>query len=261
VTAAKRRIRRSRPSLWARVRTFWLLALTLAVPAGYGGYRLVTAPVFHLKTLTVTGLARVSRSQVFDRAAIDPLDNVWLLDRTAIRRRIEAIPYVASARVHVALPASVWLEVTERTPDGCVRETDGRGYTVDAALRVLEPGCTDPAAIRYIVRAKLGAQPGTFLRDPELVLLQRDARALAATGDRYRSFEHDSYGDLEATLSDGIDVEFGDDGDLALKQRLIGPILAELGPRANDVRAVDLRAPAAPVVEYRAALPSPKPAP
>ncbi len=257
----KRRKRRSRPSLRARLRTFWLAGIVLAVVAGYGGYRLVTAPVFRLHALTMTGLSHVTRSEVIARAAIDPLGNVWLLDRSAVAHRIEAIPYVGSVRVHVSLPGNVWLEVAERTPDGCVRERGRRSYTIDAQSRVLERGCATTAGVAYLLRAALPAEPGTFIHDPELALLQADARALAATGDRYRSLAHDSYGDLEATLSDGITIKFGTDGDLSRKQRLIGPILAELGPRANDVRAVDLRAPATPVVEYRADLPQPSPSP
>ena len=233
----------------------------LAGCAAYGGYRLVTAPIFHLHALTMTGLSRVKRSDVIARAAIDPQDNVWLLDRRAVARRIEALPYVSTVRVHVRMPGSVWLDVAERKPDGCVREGAHRSFTIDVESRVLERGCAATAGTAYLLRARLPDEPGAFLHDPELALLQADARALSASGNRYRSFAHDGYGDLEATLSDGITIKFGTDGDLTRKQRLIGPILAELGPRANDVRAVDLRAPATPVVEYRTDLPAPSPSP
>jgi hypothetical protein len=49
----------------------------------------------------------------------------------------------------------------------------------------------------------------------------------------------------------GIQIRFGDDDDLDRKRRLIAPILAQLGPRLADVRAVDLRAPGTPVVDFR----------
>jgi len=258
---AKRRKRRSRPSLRTRIGTYWVLGLMLVAVTGYALYALVTAPVFRVRSVGVTGLAHVATSDVVRRAAIDRRANVWLLDRAGIQRRIEAIPYVATARVHVTPPAHVWLDVVERTAEGCVRELRGGSYTVDAALRVLEPGCTGAEALTYVVRARLGAEPGAFLHDPELLLLQADAKALAANGDRYRSFAHDSYGDLEATLADGIDVKFGNDGDLERKQRLVAPILAELGPRLGSVRTVDLRAPATPVVEYRPGRQDPSPAP
>ncbi len=257
MTAPRRR--RSRPTLRTRIGTYWVLAIMVAAALGYIGYAFVTSPALRLHSLAVTGLVRVDRGDVLRRAAIDPQSNVWLLDRAAVRRRIEAIPYVATARVHVRPPARVWLEITERSPQACVRERGGRSYTVDGVFRVLELGCAPSLRPVFEVRARLAAMPGAFLHDPELAVLQDDAAALASLG-RYRSFAHDAYGDLNAVLATGVDVEFGSDGDLERKQRLVAPILAELGPRASDVREFDLRAPATPVVEYRDPVTVPAPA-
>jgi cell division septal protein FtsQ len=232
------------------LRTFWLLGVVVAGLVAWAVVTVVRLPAFHVKSLAVTGLSHVSRDEVLARAAIDPSADVWLLDRSAIRRRLEAIPYVDTARVHVRPLADVWIEVSERTPEACVRGGGGRVATVDAALRVLERGCADGEPV-YAMRNPIDDTPGAFLHDPELSSLQADARALAGRGDRYRQFEHDAFGQFEATLADGIRVRFGDDDDLPRKERLIGPILAQLGPRAENVRAVDLRAPDTPVVEYR----------
>jgi cell division septal protein FtsQ len=243
--------RRSRPTFRARLRTYWLLGLVIAGLVAWAGVSVARLPVFHLKSLAVTGLSRVSRADVVARAAIDPNADVWLLNRTAIRRRLEAIPYVDTARVHVRPPADVWIELSERVPEACVRDGTGVRVTIDAARRVLEPGCNGALPV-YALRGRIDATPGGFLHDDELEALQSDARALAGRGDRYLEFDHDTFGQLEATLAGGIRVRFGDDDDdLAGKQRLIGPILAQLGPRAVSVSAVDLRAPATPVVEYR----------
>ncbi len=245
------RRRRSRPTIRARLRTYWLLAVVVAGVTAGALVAIARLPVFDLKWLAVTGLAHVSRSEVVARAAIDPDANVWLLNRTAIRRRVEAIPYVDTARVHVRPPADVWIDVSERVAEACVRDRPGRTVTIDAAGRVLETGCAGDLAV-YAVRDRIDARPGDFLHDDELAALQTDARALAGRGDRYLEFDHDAFGQFEATLAGGIRVRFGDDDDdLAGKQRLIGPILAQLGPRAGNVRAVDLRAPGTPVVEYR----------
>jgi cell division septal protein FtsQ len=231
------------------LRSFWLLGLVVAALTAWAVVAIVRLPYFHVRSLAVTGLARVSRDEVVARAAIPPDANAWLLNRTAIRRRLEAIPYVATARVHVSPPADVWIELTERSAEACVRDGAGRAITVDPALRVLERGCA--VNLTYAVRDRLDDTPGAFARDPELQALQADARVLEGRGDRYRRFAHDAFGELDATLDDGIDVRFGEDEDLGRKQSLIGPILAQLGSRAGDVRAVDLRAPATPVVEYR----------
>jgi cell division septal protein FtsQ len=219
--------------------------------AGWAGWALAGLPVFKLKSVSVTGLAHVTRADVLARAALDPEANVWLLDRRAIEARIEAIPYVDTARVHLTPPAAVWIEIAERTPDACVRDGAGRALAIDATQRILQNGCSAGTPV-YVLRAPVEQQPGAVLRDPELRALEADASALGASADRYLGFAHDRFGELEATLENGIRVRFGDDDDLDRKQRLIDPILAELGPRAGEVVAVDVRAPAAPVVEYRA---------
>ena len=259
---AKRRKRRSRPTLRARLRTFWIACVVAVAAVGYAGFAIATTPFFHVSSIAVTGLARVDEMTVVSRAAIDRHANVWLLDRASIARRIETIPYVRAAHVGVRPPASVTIDVTERTPEACVRDPKGRSATVDRDLRVLAAGCEDAGGIAYVVRTAPTLASGSFLRDPEISRLQNDAHELGATGDRYRSFSHDAFGELDATLASGITVRFGDDGDLDGKQRLVGPILAELGARARAVRAVDVRAPATPVVEYRpAGRSSPRPRP
>jgi cell division septal protein FtsQ len=219
----------------------------------WGGWRIEALPMFRDTSVTVTGLSpasHVSRADVLARAALDPQGNVWLLDRGAIERRIEAIPYVASAHVSVRPPASVTLEISERAIDGCVRD-GSQIATIDGDRRVLAAGCDRPSAPLYEIRGPIDARAGTFLQSPELIALQNDRKVLAPAGDSYRSYAHDTYGELEATLRDGIVVKFGDDDDLERKQSLVGPILAQVSGEGRPVSALDVRAVATPVVEYR----------
>lgn len=227
-----------------------MLGLLVVFAAAYGLWTLAHTSIFAVKHLEVSGAKNVERSEVASRAAIGRNANVWLLDTHAIERRVEAIPYVLTARVHRGLPASVRIEVTERKPDGCVRGAEGVALTIDGAARVLERGCT-PGSIVYLPHAAVDVAPGRYLHDPELAQLQRDAHALADSGERLRDFRHDAYGQLEATLAGGIRVRFGGEEDLDRKQRLIGPILASLGTRIAGVTTIDLRAPATPVVERK----------
>lgn len=244
--------RRSRPSLRARLRTFWLVGVVLSAAILWVGWRLVTLPAFRMNSLAITGLERIARSDVLARAQLDGTTNVWLWNRAAVARRIEALPYVATARIGVRPLANVWIQVAERRPAACLRVADGRAYTLDGAARVLENGCGAGLTLAYVVRADLHPSLGEFLHDSELATLQRDERALSAVaGDRFRTLSHDAFGELDATLPDGILVRFGADTDLERKQRLIDPILSELGRRAGDVGTVDLRAATAPVVVYR----------
>ncbi len=247
----KRRKRRARPSLRVRVRTYWLVSLVVLGFVAWGTWSLARAPYFFVRAERVTGTSRVSPGDVVARAALDPRANVWLIDRRSVERRLAAIPYVDAATMNVRFPATVVFRIRERVPTGCIRDLHGSRYTIDDARRILELGCADDAGITYAVRAALDARPGAFVRDPELAALQADARDLARTGQRYRAFSHDAYGDLDAVLENGVDVRFGSDGDLLSKQRLVAPILARLANRADDIRAVDLRTPTTPVVEFR----------
>jgi cell division septal protein FtsQ len=247
--APARSKRRSKPSLRSRLRTFWVLGAFVLFALVYLGWLVVQAPLFRSQGLQITGNQRVPRAEIVARAQFDPHANVWLLDTHALERRVEAIPYIAHAHLARRLPAVTRLEISERAPAGCVRG-DGFDVTIDASGRVLEEGCSGGPS--FILRALTNEPaPGAFLTDPGLAQLQRDARQLAADGRHLSDFSLDSFGQLEATLPDGIRLRFGADDDLGRKERLIDPILAALGPRVATVSAIDLRAPGTPVVEHR----------
>jgi cell division septal protein FtsQ len=243
-------VRRKRSS-FRRLRPFWIVGIVIAGLATWGGVALANMPAFQLKSLDVTGLARVTRSDVLAHAQIDRRANVWLLDTTAIEQRIDAIPYVETARVHRRPVANVWIEIVERTPSACVRDGAGHEFTIDDASRVLETDCRSGGLTRFTLQAALAVRPGAYATDRELAALRSDEHTLGPAAANFEAFSHDRFGGLCATLRDGIQVEFGDDTDLDQKQRLIDPILAELGPRALDVAAVDLRAETTPVVDFR----------
>ena len=243
-----KRAARSKRSSLTRLRPFWFAGVIVAGLAAWGGVWLAENPAFALKRLDVSGLSHVTRAEVVARAAIDPHRNIWLLDVRAIEARLDALPHVRTARVHRRPPATIRLEIAERVPSACVRAGTSAAL-IDADDRVLELGCHGDVPA-YVLDATHALAPGAFLHDEELTQLEADARALGA-GARFVSFAHDRFGELVATRSDGIAVQFGDEDQLERKQRLVGPILAELGPQAAGVASVDVRTPATPVVEYR----------
>jgi len=243
-------LRRSKPSLGDWIRRFWVLGVLLVFGLAYGAWLGINASYFRVKHLQVSGLHRVTRGDVASHAMISARSSIWLLDTGGVARRVEAIPYVLTAHVHRGLPQTVRIEISERTPDGCVRTDDGATLTIDASRRVLERGCPAMAVV-YLARSVDDTPPGHVIEDADLAQLQKDAHVLAESGERLTDFSHDKYGQLEARLADGIRVRFGDEDDLERKRRLIGPVLASLGNRLAGVTAIDLRAPATPVVERR----------
>lgn len=245
--------RRRKPSLVARVRPFWIGLVILAGLLVWAGVWLAHASWFRIArvTIDVPVGSPVSGEAVAAAAAV-PFDaNLWLLDPGAMTRRIEAIPYVDHAtiqRTQFPRPMlDIW--VTVRRPSACVRAA-GRQVTIDDTARVLQAGCA--AAAEALIDAGNASvpAPGAGIVDPEVTGLLTDARILADAGLAVRQLRRDRWGGLDAVDATGVTLEFGDDADLAKKAALVQPVRNGIGTK-RPIRAIDLRAPGTPTVEFR----------
>jgi cell division protein FtsQ len=238
-------------SATGRLRRFWLLfALLLAVIVG-AAYFAATWPGFDPSVISVSGNDRmVPSQQIVAAAAISRDRNMWLQNTRAAAARIEAIPLIDTAWVHRRPPATVAIVVTQRLPVAIVASA-GRRYFVDAALRVLYAAPSEsPAPFPVLAPyTRVALVPGAFLKDEQSTDLIADLQLLQAAHVRASLLSIDKYGDLTATLRNGVAVLLGDD-DLEKKIALIDPILAQLAS-GRPLRAIDLRALDAPVVEYK----------
>jgi cell division protein FtsQ len=239
--------RRSKRSLATRIRIVWVLVV-LALIAGAGlVYALVTAPQFRIVAVETHIEGRlIARSEVLARAEIGDGENIWLIHTHAAASRIEAIPYVLDARVERRLPATVAITVTQRTPAACL--AGPAPLTIDATLRVLQDGCARPDLIHIDAPAPPAVRPGSTIDDPALGALVRDTATLAGAGIVLRTAGRDGFGQVVVTDATGVQMLFGDDADLATKAALVAPIRQAA---KRPLRAIDLRAPATPVVSYR----------
>jgi POTRA domain, FtsQ-type len=245
--------RRRKASLAARARPFWVLGIVLIAGLSWGLYALAGAPWFRVARVGVDVPlgSPVSRDEVRAAAAIGPGANVWLLRGGAMARRIEAIPYVDRASVHRGQFPQPFVElaVTVRQPSACVRG-GGREVTIDAAARVLQAGCALASVARIDAgRGKL-PDPGAWIADPDVSKLLADAKVLADADLAVRGLARDRWGGLEAVDVTGVTLRFGTDEDLAAKAALVAPVRAGIGTK-RKLRAIDLRAPATPVVQFR----------
>jgi hypothetical protein len=245
--------RRRKPSLAARVRPFWIFVVVLGMLAVWGGVWLAQSPWFRVAR---TGIdlplaSPVSRDQALRAAAIAPGANVWLLDARAIAARIEAIPYVDRASVHRGQFPQPFVElgIAVRRPSACLRAA-GREVTIDATSRVLQVGCAGPSPARIDVGAAKLPAPGGTIADPDVARLLADARTLADANLAVRSLGRDGWGGIQAVDVTGLVLRFGDDQDLGKKAALVEPVRRGIGTK-RALRAIDLRAPGTPIVEFR----------
>jgi len=250
VTRSRGPAKRSKSSAAARLRPFWPLIATGAVVVVGLAVFCITWPGFAPKAVTVGGNRVVPRAEILERAGVSPHLNLWLQNPHTIASRVETIPYVARADVHRVPPATVAIWVTERAPFAILRG-NGRYALIDRTLRVLGP--VAPGTTLPVFDAGNLELPdaGSFVTSPRVASLRDDYEALLAARVVPESLAFDKFGGLVATMSDGIEILLGDDSDLSAKLRLIDPILAQVVRSQRRVAAVDLRAPATPVLVYK----------
>ena len=110
-----------------------LVSVSVLCVAGLG-WLVIQSPVLAVRHVEVAGANHVSAADV--RAAADVGHGAALvtLDRGAVARRVQALPWVARASVTKHLPGTVRITLTERTPAAWARAQPGQAHGADVAL-------------------------------------------------------------------------------------------------------------------------------
>lgn len=116
-------------------------ALAVLVVAGWGSYTVVhymrTSPRFDIKKVSVAGLKRVEVNQVLARADLPDGENVFSVNLSKVRERVEALKWVRFATVQRVLPDTIGIRIVEREPVGLAR-VRGAILQFDAEGELLE---------------------------------------------------------------------------------------------------------------------------
>jgi hypothetical protein len=207
-------------------------------------------PGFAPNHVLVTGNRRVSSGEILRRANIARHVSIWLQNTSAITARIRAIPYIRSVSIARLPPASLTITVHERTPFAILESAD-QSVVIDRALRVLSPVSGGEALPSFVLPSSHVPLPGAFANGHDVVALRDAYETMAAGGVAPVMLAVDPYGELVATQSSGLRLLLGEPNDLERKVRLINAVLSQVVRGRRSVSAVDVRAPATPVVVYR----------
>jgi POTRA domain, FtsQ-type len=119
-------------------------------------YGVAASDAFAVRHVDVVGASLTSATDVRTAAGVGDASNVFRLATDQVRRRVEALPTVASASVDVGLPDAVTIRVTERTPLLAWAVGDRR-LLVDAQGRIFADLPSEPEDLA--VAAQLAAVP------------------------------------------------------------------------------------------------------
>jgi cell division protein FtsQ len=247
--APRRRRRRNRVGV----------AAVVAVVVAAGGA--TRTPLLDVDRITVSGTHRVDRARVLAATGLSVGDPIVDVDAAAVRRRVMAVPGVASAAVDVRWPSSVAVRVTEERPLARLLVGGGevevaRGGRIlgrpDAAAAALVALQVDGLAARDL---RAGTEVPAAVRDALVVLEQMPADLLrrlpTATLDRSGSLGF-------AVADDGGTVRFGPPEDVPAKVLATVTMLSgAVELKCLDV--LDVREPTRPTISRRGGCAVPAP--
>ncbi len=87
-------------------------------------YILFGTDEFYVYSADISGNHVLSADEIYRASGVDSLSIFWVKPRT-VQERVEALDYVKSASVSIALPATVRISVEERLPQVLWRSGDG----------------------------------------------------------------------------------------------------------------------------------------
>jgi len=214
-----------------------------AVCAGVWALVALRSPLFDIDRVQVSGGERTPDVDVLGALGEGTGSPLLDLDPGAAARRVEALPWVADARVQRLWPGTVRVVLVERR--AVAAAAHGSGWaTVDATGRILAVGPTRPPGLVGVAGRADGA-PGTRLDGPDRALL-------AALGDVPRAARDDlatirrSDDGIVLDLRAGPCVVVGDTTDLE------GKVLAATAVRDSAGLGrqgrIDVRVPSAPAL-------------
>lgn len=147
----------------SRKRLWWAAIVVLVLVVVVGVLAVLGSSWFAVDEVSVSGAVYTDATQLDEIVEDLRGTPVLLVDTAEVEERIEAIPWVESARVTTRFPDSASVEIRERTPVVATLGSDGRSRVLDADGRVLAVIDGQPVALVWIAGPDaLDLVPGDF---------------------------------------------------------------------------------------------------
>lgn len=199
--------------------------------------------------IEVQGAGQEPVAAVTQAARLAEHQPLFGLDAAAVAARVEALPWIATARVERHWPHSIAVVVTERVPVAQLAEPAGRWALVDGSGRILAvTGARRPGLVQLSVRDPAGA-PGTRLRPADTPALAVAAALPALPAPRLAQVTAvvpQGGGAVTLSLVGGVAVVLGPPTELAAKLAALTTVLSQVD--MSGVRTIDLRVPGQPAL-------------
>lgn len=211
---------------------------------------LLAAGTFETDRIHFSGLHRVSYDEAYEAADIRPGDFMGTLDTGGAERSLESLPWVADARVRRRWPATVEVDVVERTPAAVALAAPGSWVLLDIEGRILTSPLTVVPELPRLSGIAAAPEPGAFLASDANALLAALSAAHGQPEFEVAALWRDRRGDLRARVRQQpgdlvLEVALGDDSAIGAKTAAIAAVIGEM--TASDA-ILDVSVPHLPVL-------------
>ena len=241
-------IRRSQ----GRRRLRWIGGVVVVVVLALGAVGLAHTPWFGAQAVSVTGVhPHTPNAAILAAAGLEHHPPLISVNPGAVAKKVESLPFIATARVRRHWPDGVQIAVTERVPVVEMAGPASSWSLLDGHGRTLQvvPSRV-PGLVVYIVRtATAGIPPapvGESLPAAAGPGLEVSRNLPPAFSSQVVSVTVAADGSISMALYSGITVLFGTDSDRTAKYQDIASILAHGTLHATSV--IDVTVPESPTV-------------
>lgn len=240
----ERRVEVRRQAGRRRLRLLLGVAGTAALAGA--GWGLTRSPLLDVDRVVVTGAQLTAADEVTTAAGLRPGVPMVELDERTLARRVQALPWVATATVSRAWPGTVRVRITERSAVAVIEVADRGWALVDGDGRVLDLRDAPPPDLPDIQGVDPGpTAPGATVAADARAAVEIASAAADAIDGGVRAVRFDDRGVL-LELGDGTEAVLGTTEALAAKLTALSTVLSRVDRRG--VVTVDVRVPGAPVL-------------
>ena len=211
-----------------------------------GGWFLVHTPLFSARSVTVTGNVHETAAQVVTQAGLASHPPLLDVDAGAAAARLEQLPWVRKASVHVSWPDGVHIAVTEETPAFTISTATGKWESLSNDGRVLEESATRPPGLLLLAVPQTPGAPGTVLSGKDSPGLHVASTLPASFVGQVTGVTVEPAGWVQLALTTPVVVDIGTATELTAKYEDVSSILAGASLHNGDV--IDVSVPDAPTV-------------
>jgi cell division protein FtsQ len=223
-----------------------VLGAIVAAGAAAGAVAIAHSSLFSARTVVIAGAVQTPRSEILGVTGLNREPPLIDVNTGAMQRRLERLPWVASASVHVDWPSTVAIAVVERMPVAATALPAGEYALLDSSGRVLADQTSRPSALPLVAVPGVPGSPGSSLGASARPLLATAAQLPVSLLPRLREIVFSAGDGVVLRLKGGLRAVVGDDE--ALTQKFVSLVTVLRGVDLTGIGGIDLRVAAAPVL-------------